>query len=225
MYNASKAVYTFKDKYYGRELNPEGFYNALHEFLQGETHLRKDIIPTLIEMLCQLKEMIEKQDSFRFFSSSLLVMYDGRINPSVESLISNSDVDIQPSSLSELETHSRNKTDLKTGLFTGSTGDVRKRNIDTCKSHCLTSDSVNGHRVKLVSEWGHEVPSMEKDPHDLHDSGLANARRLVDVRMIDFAHATNSLCTKDTIKYSGPDEGYILGLNTLISAFQTLGNT
>ena len=161
-------------------------------------------------MLCQLKEMIENQDSFRFFSSSLLVMYDGRIKTSVGSLISNNKVDVQPSSLS---THSLS-----------SNGDLSRTNGDTCKSR-LASDSVNGHRVKLVPEWGHEVPSTEKDPHHLHDNGLANARNLVDVRMIDFAHATNTLCTQDTIKYSGPDEGYLLGLNTLISAFQTLANT
>ena len=53
---------------------------------------------------------------------------------------------------------------------------------------------------------------------------LEDARQLVDVRMIDFAHATHSMCVRDPIKYSGPDEGYILGLNTLISAFRTLGN-
>lgn len=78
------------------------------------------------------------------------------------------------------------------------------------------SDSVNGHRV----EWRHEVRSIEKDHYHLD-----NARKLVDVRMIDFAHATNCLCEQDTIRYSGPDEGYILGLNTLISAFQTIANT
>lgn len=159
-------------------------------------------------MLCQLKEMIKNQDSFRFFSSSLLVMYDGRIKTSVESLVSHSEVDIQPSS------HSLS-----------SNGDLSRTNSDTRKGHCVMSDSVNDQRVKLVSEWGHEVPSIEKDPNHLHKNGLANARNLVDVRMIDFAHATNTLCTQDAIKYSGPDDGYILGLNTLISAFQTLANT
>jgi inositol-hexakisphosphate kinase len=81
VYNASLGAYTFKDKYYGRELDPVGFHRALRDFLHNGSHLRTDIIPILIKMLSQLRVMIKSQDSFRFFSSSLLIMYDGRTTP------------------------------------------------------------------------------------------------------------------------------------------------
>ena len=42
------------------------------------------------------------------------------------------------------------------------------------------------------------------------------------VRMIDFAHATHASCKQDPVRYSGPDEGYITGLNTLISVFHSM---
>ena len=37
----------------------------------------------------------------------------------------------------------------------------------------------------------------------------------MEVRMIDFANATHSGYVDDPYKYSGPDEGFLLGLNTV----------
>ena len=43
---------------------------------------------------------------------------------------------------------------------------------------------------------------------------------LVDVRMIDFAKATYAGFLHDDENYTGPDEGYLYGLNHLISIIQ-----
>lgn len=44
----------------------------------------------------------------------------------------------------------------------------------------------------------------------------------VDIRMIDFANLTHSGFVNDPIVYDGPDEGYILGLTTLVRIFESL---
>ena len=49
---------------------------------------------------------------------------------------------------------------------------------------------------------------------------IHETRKTVDVRMIDFAHVTHSGYSDDLVQYSGPDDGYIVGLNTVISAFE-----
>ena len=51
---------------------------------------------------------------------------------------------------------------------------------------------------------------------------LEELRKLVDLRMIDFAHSTHKACLHDKVSYSGPDEGYLTGLNTLISSLEVM---
>ena len=197
VYNASEDAYTFKDKYYGRSLSPDGFRQSLRDFLHNGAHLRTDIIPTLIDMLTRLREMLKYQDSFRFFSSSLLIMYNGS-SPHSNCVYTGQ---VRSPSLS-----------VETGCTCASGDGVMCGGV--------TNGDANGHvEVLDPNSTGH---------HHLHTSHLSStgsfkeARKLVDVRMIDFAHTTHSKCEKDLVKYSGPDEGYILGLNTLISSFQEI---
>ena len=126
-------------------------------------------------------------------------------------------------------------------------GMVPRESLDsTCTTNCLQTTNKpdlkisprNGERHNGVCDYAtsvnrHEATEKRNRSHNTEDHHgsyrqdtrqLEDARQLVDVRMIDFAHATHSMCVRDPIKYSGPDEGYILGLDTLISAFRTLGN-
>jgi len=98
------------------------------------TSYRIDVIPVIITSLRELREMVSRQHSYRFYSSSLLILYDGN--------------------------------------QTASGADVAPKVL---------------------------------------------------VRMIDFAHTTCSRdgYQSDPIQYSGPDDGYVLGLTSLISAFQS----
>jgi len=112
---------------------------ALKEFVHDGTSYRIDIIPIIITNLKELREMVSRQHSYRFYSSSLLILYDGD---------------------------------------------------KTTPTHSVT--------------------------------GADTAPKVL-VRMIDFAHTTCSRdgYQSDPIQYSGPDEGYVLGLTSLISAFQS----
>ncbi|XP_014222986.1 inositol hexakisphosphate kinase 1 isoform X1 [Trichogramma pretiosum] len=77
VYQADTDHYIKRDKYYGRELNEEGFKAALYRFFHNGYSLRTSIIEKVITKLEQLRRAIERQSSYRFYSCSLLVVYEG----------------------------------------------------------------------------------------------------------------------------------------------------
>ena len=77
LYNELLKEFTFKDKYYGRELDENEFIKALLRFFNNGLRLRKCVIDQVICKLRELRASIEKQTCFRFFSTSLLIAYEG----------------------------------------------------------------------------------------------------------------------------------------------------
>ncbi|NXA39671.1 IP6K3 kinase, partial [Eudromia elegans] len=80
VYQAESGHFLCKDKYYGRKLTPEGFRQTLRQFLCNGNHLRTDLLEPIILQLKALLSVIRKQSSYRFYSSSLLIIYDGLEN-------------------------------------------------------------------------------------------------------------------------------------------------
>ncbi|KAM6310906.1 inositol hexakisphosphate kinase 3 [Podargus strigoides] len=78
VYQADTGHFLCKDKYYGRKLCPEGFRQTLRQFLCNGNHLRTDLLEPIILRLKALLSVIRKQSSYRFYSSSLLIIYDGQ---------------------------------------------------------------------------------------------------------------------------------------------------
>ncbi|XP_030321323.1 inositol hexakisphosphate kinase 3 [Calypte anna] len=78
VYQADTGHFLCKDKYYGRKLSPEGFRQTLHQFLCNGNHLRTDLLEPIILRLKALLAVIRKQSSYRFYSSSLLIIYEGQ---------------------------------------------------------------------------------------------------------------------------------------------------
>ena len=73
--------YCWKDKYFGRRLNPEGLREALHDFFHTGLVLKVTAVKSVLKKLKSLREAIEKQSSFRFYSTSLLIAYEGASDP------------------------------------------------------------------------------------------------------------------------------------------------
>jgi inositol-hexakisphosphate kinase len=67
-----------RNKYYGLKLTEEGFKRELTTFLQSGLGLRTELIDPLIHKLKKLYRVIEKLQTYRFYSSSLLLMYEGK---------------------------------------------------------------------------------------------------------------------------------------------------
>jgi hypothetical protein len=79
VWNAEQLQYVFEDKYYGRDLKagPE-FQAALTRFFfDGHGYISAmRYIPVILEKLASLEGMIRSLPGYRFYASSLLILYD-----------------------------------------------------------------------------------------------------------------------------------------------------
>nr|XP_012602300.1 inositol hexakisphosphate kinase 3 isoform X1 [Microcebus murinus]XP_012602301.1 inositol hexakisphosphate kinase 3 isoform X1 [Microcebus murinus] len=78
VYQTDKKHFLCRDKYYGRKLSVDGFRQALYQFLHNGTHLRAELLEPILRQLQALLAVIRSQSSYRFYSSSLLIIYDGQ---------------------------------------------------------------------------------------------------------------------------------------------------
>ena len=77
VYQVSLGRYICRTKNYGRGLSADGLKSALRQFFCNGLLVRTDVIQALLVKLSQLQQLLEGLDSYRFYTSSLLVTYDG----------------------------------------------------------------------------------------------------------------------------------------------------
>ncbi|XP_002740788.2 inositol hexakisphosphate kinase 1-like, partial [Saccoglossus kowalevskii] len=77
VYQVDTGRYHCRNKYYGRGLTVDGVKKCFYEFLHNGERLRVELISAIINRLLEMKMMLEKKHSYRFYSSSLLVIYKG----------------------------------------------------------------------------------------------------------------------------------------------------
>lgn len=80
VWNAQTKCYLFEDKYFGRSLKAgREFQDALTRFLyDGVSYASVSRhIPVIVKKLKKLEQMIGKLPGYRFYASSLLMLYDG----------------------------------------------------------------------------------------------------------------------------------------------------
>ncbi|KAJ1724823.1 inositol polyphosphate kinase kcs1 [Coemansia erecta] len=77
VFKADRNRYLFQDKYYGRSLNKFTFQRSLLEFLDNGPSVAAFLVPQLLAKLRSLYRTVEQMHGFRFFGSSLLLVYDG----------------------------------------------------------------------------------------------------------------------------------------------------
>uniref|UniRef100_A0A8D0CWT2 Kinase n=1 Tax=Sander lucioperca TaxID=283035 RepID=A0A8D0CWT2_SANLU len=78
VYQLSTGHYLCRNKYYGRGLSIEGFREALYQYMHNGKGLRQDLFEPILNKLRTLKAVLERQASYRFYSSSLLIIYEGK---------------------------------------------------------------------------------------------------------------------------------------------------
>uniref|UniRef100_UPI0035900C75 inositol hexakisphosphate kinase 1-like n=1 Tax=Myxine glutinosa TaxID=7769 RepID=UPI0035900C75 len=79
VYQASTRDFLCQNKYYGRSLSLDGFRASLLQFLHNGQRLRTDLLQPILLQLRRLHKVLEAQPSYRFYSSSLLIIYDGAL--------------------------------------------------------------------------------------------------------------------------------------------------
>nr|XP_061814011.1 inositol hexakisphosphate kinase 1 [Nerophis lumbriciformis] len=78
VYQLNTGHYLCRNKYYGRGLSAEGFGQALQQYMHNGWGLRRDLFEPILHKLHSLKTVLERQASYRFYSSSLLIIYEGK---------------------------------------------------------------------------------------------------------------------------------------------------
>uniref|UniRef100_A0A671XVI7 Kinase n=1 Tax=Sparus aurata TaxID=8175 RepID=A0A671XVI7_SPAAU len=81
VYQLNTGHYLCRNKYYGRGLSIEGFRQALYQYMHNGAGLRQDLFEPILNKLRSLKAVLERQASYRFYSSSLLIIYEGQVSP------------------------------------------------------------------------------------------------------------------------------------------------
>ncbi|KAI8089870.1 inositol polyphosphate kinase [Halteromyces radiatus] len=76
VYNMHERRFLFEDKYKGRALTPRSFRDTLVRYFDNGEGCHIVHLPTLIRKLALIHRIIKTMDYYRFYASSLLIIYD-----------------------------------------------------------------------------------------------------------------------------------------------------
>ncbi|XP_026162808.1 inositol hexakisphosphate kinase 1 [Mastacembelus armatus] len=245
VYQPNTGHYLCRNKYYGRGLSPEGFRQALYQYMHNGKGLRQDLFEPVLNKLRSLKAVLGRQASYRFYSSSLLIIYEGKEleGPSVLSSGSHT-ARQQKTSVAPAEPycgagpHDPQEPDASCETDMCQNPDVGPLSSQGPGLISLSSRSPHPPPQTPPSKsdchsFLHPAPSAHPHPNasspfpSLTSLPPANAPPpqqppLVDVRMIDFAHSTFKGFRGDTAVHDGPDQGYMFGLESLVQILESL---
>lgn len=230
-FDATSGEFEILDKMFGRQLNDSEVKSQIVNFLFDGQDFRMELVNSILYQLSMLKNVMEQLEGHRFYSSSLLIIYEGCVqNIDGQTLLSQSlPVENQPGATVDILMHkdsevskgseSRNcdKTYKKM-----SDKHVCNRTRDVCNtSMCLhKSGKTRGAEVlckcHMSKCFGRSCTLNESVGKQLRHS------KIVDIRIVDFAHATFDGFLGDTVKHYGPDHGFLLGVDTLLEIFTDL---
>jgi len=211
VYQVSLSRYICRTKNFGRNLNVEGFKSAIRQFFCNGLLVRTDVINALLSKLLEFKKLLKGLDSFRFYTSSLLVIYDG--SSSYHSGSRNS-VELIPMPRNSFSTSSLS---LISGSSNSCVNKERSRNRSAHESISRRSYRC-GLRKRSLS-FSNDRSIIKKHSPRIFDLG-----NLVDMRLIDFAHSTHK-GLEDSSIHEGPDEGLLFGIDNLISILRDIEGT
>jgi len=240
VYHVPTKKYIFVNKYKGRHFSVDGFKRVLFMFLFNGFRFRFDVVDALLAKLGELHAVVSKLKSYRFFSSSLLIGYDGHPSSSCcQDYTQSSSANAAPAPSAE-PAHS----DGESGILTTTTITpliLDKESSKTQQRQALATSSIlnkncpdsaalsPGPSPSSSSSSLSPSPSAQAIPNQHHSTACSDSKLtitnssspLVDMKMIDFAHTTTSSFA-DEIVYEGPDEGYMFGLENMIRILEEL---
>ena len=195
IFNRAEEKYICLNKYDGRTLTDKTFVDCIRQFLNkyenvDDTSYRGDVRRQLIAKLLDLKEELKLLNTFRFYTSSLLVTYDGY-----------SDSEVPEPHVKSIGKSCDN--------IVASHDDDHEEKGDNVGSLSAKGD------ISLYNNIG------RKGDFSMHGNESQSMKPLVDVRLIDFAHATH-IGMNDKATYEGPDDNFISGISNFISILKEL---
>ncbi|KAJ1674755.1 inositol polyphosphate kinase kcs1 [Spiromyces aspiralis] len=201
VFKADRQQYLYQDKYYGRTLNIESFRLSLLEFLNNGQHIFVEYIPHLIRKLCKLYQIVQDMHGFRFYGSSLLLVYDGTAPP----------LGVPPRSVQPTlcTAHHQDRPKKPRG--------IKLRLIDFVKcTYIVDPDSYSEPTLKIPAVCNHTLQQTQpvSAVHSVPSPGTARHFMIPD-------STYGPLCPIDD-RCPGPDHGYLKGLRTLVREFSAI---
>lgn len=158
-YSRSSHSFQRVDKYVGRTVDVEKFEELLESFFTVGGTVQGDVICSVIEQAERLRRVVMNLESYRFYSSSLLIVFEG-------------------------ETESA---------------------------------------LHMTDESGQDSREEEEEDSEFSKAATATSHHKPPVlKLIDFANVTFPGFCKDDIFHEGPDQGFLFGLNNLITILETI---
>uniref|UniRef100_A0A096LWD6 Kinase n=1 Tax=Poecilia formosa TaxID=48698 RepID=A0A096LWD6_POEFO len=221
VYQLSTGHYLCRNKYYGRSLSTEGFRQALYQFLDNGKYLRRDLFEPMLNKLRSLKVVLERQASYRFYSSSLLIIYDGKGSEAAPA--PGPGQSATPAELHAAPSPHSN-TSSETDFNQNQDQDLVLEPLSSQGPGHSAPDAPPFPFPPIVTDCCPFVPCPpSKCPSPPPPPPQPPQQPpLVDVRMIDFAHSTFKGFRGDTAVHNGPDPGYVFGLESLIQILESL---
>lgn len=202
--------YMFQDKYYGRQVSTPEFPNVLASFLHDGQKLLVYHIPSMLRKLYRLASLVRQLRRYRFYASSLLLIYDG-------------DSDVQQAYEDCLSPQQQPQQQSSSSTTTLPQQTTRS-------SEASTSDLLSDHATSR-SQSTVDLESQRKHVAKKKRAGQ------VTIRLIDFAHCTTGddykrddkdphdprpLATYPSTHPDYPDTGFLLGLQSLCLALEAI---
>ncbi|CAO3620256.1 unnamed protein product [Cunninghamella echinulata] len=190
IYNFHQGQFIFEDKYKGRELTTITFRDTLIRYFDNGHGCQVDFLPTLIRKLVLIFRIIESMDAYRFYASSLLIIYDANtsFNQMKNKNVNVTTTTIDNNSLSSPSstTTIKNKIDVRLIDFAKS---ISKHEWITQKHHFTYPP------IDITSHHQQQKCKKSKDCKDEVEEEIEEDNNY------------------------GPDPGYLLGVQTLIKCF------
>lgn len=252
VYQVPSKHYLCRNKFYGRTLSVSSFQQALTQFLHNGARFRSDVLPVLIRRLEDLWNALARQETIRLYTTSLLLLYEGDdCEADTSSGLKRIDSLKGHESDKLLKQESAKKTNLPSEDALRRTSSAESlTSYEECVKSVTTlrrrSSAANFDSISMPSESSSNTSSDSIIFEDCCDAIRRNSKTLadsllvrsfstksdsssivsepsVDVKMIDFEHSTHK-SLDDPIVYTGPDRGFLFGLEKLIEMLKAIEN-
>ncbi|KAK7871697.1 hypothetical protein R5R35_009054 [Gryllus longicercus] len=222
VYQVTTRRFLCRNKFYGRSLSVSGFQQALRQFLHNGSRLRSDVLSPLIRRLEELVVVLARQDAVRFYTTSLLLLYEGDescTNPAPEA----TSFDFKQCELSRMGSEERIAGLGRRSSSVETLSPLLDRSFEKLLSEEPAIVASHHRRCSSSTVMYEDAHSSNSSPRESSLSTplsplpkTATPEPLVDVRMIDFAHSTHK-GLDDPVVYTGPDQGFLFGLENMIA--------
>ncbi|KAJ3150768.1 hypothetical protein HDU86_006276 [Geranomyces michiganensis] len=203
VYKQNTRTFTYLDKYVGRQINGVNFKQSLLSFLDNGEKYLIGYIPKMLEKLRKLHAVVSKMTTYRFYASSLLILYDG-------AWALESEQEDGPISFAVTDANGE-QINLSSASSSAGMRDVDMKMIDfaNCVSNAHLLRRSDDGTLQQQTGAGEAITASAGAPPLTPLS--PTSKDVPGTIRVPFPPTTR-----------GPDHGYLLGLRTLINVFEEL---